>query len=211
MSYVDLVNKFWISWNQTCFSDPKTGLYDEYVKASYEFIAKACDLNVDNFNATDSAFNVTTLATLLCLCWGFFMSDSCSVSGLRFERMALFGFSGEEGRTLKYVLSMTNTIELLASLDPTAINVQDNDGNTPLHYAARSLGRHNMLYIPVLQLLCDRGGDASMRINNGETPLHTLFRLYNDDTSHTNQDPIDIAAISILLAYGASSTETEDT
>ncbi|KAF5560715.1 hypothetical protein FNAPI_4091 [Fusarium napiforme] len=111
MSYVNLVDKFWSSWNQSCFSDPKTGkncqtviaafsdydklselpksdlcsycnveqyvlmqadpytgLYDEYAKASYEFIAKACDLNVDNFNATDSAFNVTTPDTTSDIC-----------------------------------------------------------------------------------------------------------------------------------------------
>ncbi|KAM5529504.1 hypothetical protein BFJ69_g16583 [Fusarium oxysporum] len=102
MSYVSLVDQFWSSWNQSCFSDPKTGencngviaafpkvddlselpksdlcsycnveqyammqadaytgIYDEYVKASYEYVAKACNLDVDNFNATDSAFNVT--------------------------------------------------------------------------------------------------------------------------------------------------------
>ncbi|KAI1066831.1 hypothetical protein LB506_012125 [Fusarium annulatum] len=103
MSYVSLVDKFWSSWNQSCFSDPKTGkncnsvisafpqvddlselpksdlcsycnveqyaimqkdaytgAYDEYAKGSYEYVAKACNLNVDNFNATDSAFNVTS-------------------------------------------------------------------------------------------------------------------------------------------------------
>ncbi|EXL66142.1 hypothetical protein FOPG_17668 [Fusarium oxysporum f. sp. conglutinans race 2 54008] len=102
MSYVNLVDKFWSSWNQSCFSDPKTGkycndviasfpevddlsklpksdlcsycnveqyrmmqadaytgAYDENMQSSYEYVAKACDLNVDNFNATDSAFNVT--------------------------------------------------------------------------------------------------------------------------------------------------------
>ncbi|EWY79620.1 hypothetical protein FOYG_17253 [Fusarium oxysporum NRRL 32931] len=102
MSYVNLVDKFWSSWNRSCFSDPKTGkycndviaafpevddiselpksdlcsycnveqyrmmqadaytgVYDENVQSSYEYVAKACDLNVDNFNATGSAFNVT--------------------------------------------------------------------------------------------------------------------------------------------------------
>ncbi|KAH7183621.1 uncharacterized protein B0J16DRAFT_402152 [Fusarium flagelliforme] len=102
MAYVNLVDKLWSGWNQSCFSDPKTGkycndviasfpqvddiselpksdlcsycnvekyrmmqadaytgAYDEYSQASYEYVAKACDINVDNFNATDSAFNVT--------------------------------------------------------------------------------------------------------------------------------------------------------
>ena len=40
-------------------ADAYTEDYDEDAKASYEYIAKACHLNVDNFNATDSAFNVT--------------------------------------------------------------------------------------------------------------------------------------------------------
>ncbi|KAG7404965.1 putative ankyrin repeat protein [Fusarium oxysporum f. sp. rapae] len=110
----------------------------------------------------------------------------------------------------KTAQSITSIIELLLSLDPTTINIQDNDGNTPLHYATRSLSRHNTLYTNVFQLLCDRGGDASVRNNNGETPLHTLFRLYDDDTSHTDQDPVDTSAISILLAHGASSTDTDN-
>ncbi|SPJ87076.1 uncharacterized protein FTOL_12101 [Fusarium torulosum] len=102
MSYVSLVDDFWSSWSQTCFTDtetgnncneviaafpkvdslsklPKydlcsycnveqyammqaddyTGVYDEEVKASYEYVAQACNLDVDNFNATDSAFNFT--------------------------------------------------------------------------------------------------------------------------------------------------------
>ncbi|KAJ4245208.1 hypothetical protein NW762_014078 [Fusarium torreyae] len=102
MPYVNLVDKFWSSWNLSCFSDPKTGdncnniiaafpdvddisklpksdlcsycnveqyaimqadaytgVYDDDVKRSYEYVAKTCDLDVENFNATDSAFNVT--------------------------------------------------------------------------------------------------------------------------------------------------------
>ncbi|KAJ4035266.1 hypothetical protein NW756_008512 [Fusarium oxysporum] len=106
--------------------------------------------------------------------------------------------------------SITSTIELLLSLDPTAINVQDNDGNTPLHYATRSLSRHNKLYTAVFELLCDRRGDASVRNNNGETPMHTLFRLHGDDTTITDQDPVDTAAISIMLAHGASPTDTDN-
>ncbi|KAF5560714.1 ankyrin protein [Fusarium napiforme] len=106
--------------------------------------------------------------------------------------------------------NIRNTIELLLDLDPTAINTKDNDGNTPLHYAASSLSRHNKLYIPVLELLCDRGGDASVRNNNGETPLHALFRLRGDGTTFTDQDPVDTAAISVMLAHGASTTDTDN-
>ncbi|KAF5602849.1 uncharacterized protein FSUBG_7489 [Fusarium subglutinans] len=102
MSFVHMVDKLWSSWNQTCFTDPKTGklchdviaafpevddvsklsksdlcsycnveqykimqadaytgAYDEYAQSNYQYVAKTCDLKVDNFNATDSAFNVT--------------------------------------------------------------------------------------------------------------------------------------------------------
>ncbi|KAI1014460.1 hypothetical protein LB504_012235 [Fusarium proliferatum] len=102
MSFVNMVDKLWSSWNQTCFASPKTGefchdviaafpevdnvsqlpkanlcsycnveqykmmqadaysgAYDEYAQSDYEYVAKTCGLKVDNFNATDSAFNVT--------------------------------------------------------------------------------------------------------------------------------------------------------
>jgi LysM repeat protein len=49
-------------------SDAYTGAYDEYAKASYEYVAKACNLDVDNFNATDSAFNVTVPDTTSNIC-----------------------------------------------------------------------------------------------------------------------------------------------
>ncbi|KAF4331796.1 ankyrin [Fusarium beomiforme] len=78
--------------------------------------------------------------------------------------------------------NITKVITLLLDLDPTTINTQDNDGNTPLHYATRSLSRHNKLYTPIFQLLCTRGADASIRNNEGQTPLHTLFRLNDEDS-----------------------------
>ncbi|KAI7762473.1 hypothetical protein LZL87_008819 [Fusarium oxysporum] len=49
-------------------ADSYTGVYDEYVKASYEYVAKACDLDVENFNATDSAFNITIPDTKSDIC-----------------------------------------------------------------------------------------------------------------------------------------------
>ncbi|KAM0545773.1 hypothetical protein ACHAPJ_011197 [Fusarium lateritium] len=111
MPYVNLVDKFWSSWNLSCFSDPTTGdncnniiaafpdvddisklpksdlcsycnveqyaimqadaytgVYDEDVRTSYEYVAKTCGLDVDNFNATDSAFNVTNPDTTSNMC-----------------------------------------------------------------------------------------------------------------------------------------------
>lgn len=40
-------------------ADAFNDLYDEYAQANYEYVAKACDLKVDNFHAADGAFNVT--------------------------------------------------------------------------------------------------------------------------------------------------------
>ncbi|SPJ85290.1 uncharacterized protein FTOL_11071 [Fusarium torulosum] len=102
MPFVHMVDKLWSSWNQTCFTDPKTGkychdiiaafpevdglsklpksdlcsycnveqyrmmqadayneAYDEYAQSNYKYVAKACDLKVDDFNPPDGAFNVT--------------------------------------------------------------------------------------------------------------------------------------------------------
>ncbi|RKK95875.1 hypothetical protein BFJ68_g14611 [Fusarium oxysporum] len=117
-----------------------------------------------------------------------------------------FSHSAIEG----IVRNIANIIGLLLDLDPTTVNFQDNDGNTPLHYATRSLSRHDKLYTSVFQLLCDRGSDPSIRNHNGETPLHTLFCLYKGDTSFDNQDPVNTAAISILLAHGAKATDVDN-
>lgn len=100
------------------------------------------------------------------------------------------------------VQNITSLIELLLNLYPAAINTQDQDGYTALHHATESFGRNSKLYTPVFELLCTRGGDASIRNNKGQTPLHTLF-----DTCITNV-PIDPAAVSVLLAHGARVTDT---
>ncbi|CAG7562029.1 unnamed protein product [Fusarium equiseti] len=100
------------------------------------------------------------------------------------------------------VQNITSLIELLLDLHPAAVNIQDQDGYTPLHHATESFGRNSKLYTPVFELLCKRGGDASIRNNKGQTPLHTLF-----DTCIANV-PIDPAAISVLLAHGARVTDT---
>ncbi|KAI6755993.1 hypothetical protein HG530_011729 [Fusarium avenaceum] len=100
------------------------------------------------------------------------------------------------------VQNIISLIELLLSLHPAAINIQDQEGYTPLHHATESFGRNSKLYTPIFELLCKRGGDASIRNNKGQTPLHTLF-----DTCITNV-PIDPAAISVLLAHGARVTDT---
>ncbi|WXC53769.1 hypothetical protein QX201_013412 [Fusarium graminearum] len=99
---------------------------------------------------------------------------------------------------------ITRTIEQLLHFAPATTNVQDNDGNTALHYATRYLGKNSKMYTPVFELLCSRGTDASLRNYSDQTPLHTLFEVQSDD------GPIDPAAISLLLAHGAKITDVDD-
>ncbi|KAF5965597.1 ankyrin protein [Fusarium bulbicola] len=73
-----------------------------------------------------------------------------------------------------------------------------------------SPSRHNKLYAPIFELLCKKGDDARALNNNGETPLHTLFRLRGHYTTETDQDPVDRAAISIMLAHGAAPTDADN-
>lgn len=98
---------------------------------------------------------------------------------------------------------VARTIEQLLDFAPTTVNVQDNDGNTALHYATRYLGKNGKMYTPIFELLCNRGADPSLRNYKGETPLHTLFQSHSDDT------PIDTTAISLLLAHGAKVTDVD--
>lgn len=100
--------------------------------------------------------------------------------------------------------NIARTIEQLLDFAPTTINVQDNDGNTALHYATRYFGKNGKMYTPVFELICSRGADASLRNYKDETPLHTLFQSHGDDA------PIDPAAVSLLLAHGAKVTDVDD-
>ncbi|KAF5692424.1 ankyrin protein [Fusarium denticulatum] len=110
--------------------------------------------------------------------------------------------------------NIASIIELLLDMDPTAINVPDNDGNTPLHYASWSRSRHNKVYILIFQLLCARGGDAGMRNAEGQTPLHTLFHLEDrsiNSYSSRGKTSVDTATVLTLLAHGAYSADINTT
>ncbi|CAJ0555450.1 Ff.00g055150.m01.CDS01 [Fusarium sp. VM40] len=100
--------------------------------------------------------------------------------------------------------NVARTIEQLLDFAPTTVNVQDNDGNTALHYATRYFGKNGKMYTPVFELLFNRGADPSLRNYKDETPLHTMFQSHGDDA------PIDTAAISILLAHGAKVTDVDN-
>ncbi|KAF5576580.1 ankyrin [Fusarium pseudoanthophilum] len=121
-----------------------------------------------------------------------------------------FGYS--KSAVLDKAQSVANIMELLLDLDPTIINVADNDGNTPLHYATRSPSRYDEMYIPIIQILCARGGDASIQNTEGQTPLHTLFRLEDGDdyrAYYCTKNPINTATVETLLTHGASPTDID--
>ncbi|KAF4960231.1 hypothetical protein FSARC_10544, partial [Fusarium sarcochroum] len=101
--------------------------------------------------------------------------------------------------------SLIRIINLLLDIDPTTVNIQDDIGNTPLHYAALCLGRLGTQHTGIFKLLCDRGADASIRNIKKETPLHTIF--YHG----FSRSPVDITAIATLLAHGAKTTDIDET
>ncbi|KAH7183620.1 ankyrin repeat-containing domain protein [Fusarium flagelliforme] len=99
--------------------------------------------------------------------------------------------------------SIVETIRILLKKDPETVNIQDNGGNTPLHYAAMFYGRLGKQHTPILKLLCDGGADASIRNAYEETPLHVLFGRWWGDF------PVDTMAIETLLGHGAKATDTD--
>ncbi|KAM0281152.1 hypothetical protein ACHAO9_010840 [Fusarium lateritium] len=60
-------------------------------------------------------------------------------------------------------------IELLADIDPSNINAQDHEGNTPLHHASGKYSQHPRCSA-IFEILLKRGADATLRNNKGETP-----------------------------------------
>ncbi|CAG7562026.1 unnamed protein product [Fusarium equiseti] len=99
---------------------------------------------------------------------------------------------------------LIRVIELLLEKHPQAINCQDFHGNTPLHHATRHPMRKNKNYTTVIELLCSKGADASLRNKKKKTPLHTLL---SRPSSSTN---VDTEAIDILVTNGASVTDIDE-
>ncbi|KAF5692429.1 ankyrin protein [Fusarium denticulatum] len=102
------------------------------------------------------------------------------------------------------VRNIASIIGLLLDVNPATVNIQDDDGNTSLHYATEHFGRSGKLYTDIFELLCQKGADAGIRNKQGQTPLHTLLRR---DGSNM---PVDAAAVSTLLAHGAKVTDVDN-
>jgi chitinase len=104
----------------------------------------------------------------------------------------------------KEIQGLIKVIELLLEAHPQAINCQDIFGNTPLHHATRHPFRQHEQYTAVVELLCSKGADASLRNNKKETPIHTLLSRQSESK---NVDP---KAIGVLIANGASLMDIDE-
>ncbi|KAF4439076.1 ankyrin [Fusarium acutatum] len=92
---------------------------------------------------------------------------------------------------------------LLLDCSPETIGAQDQYGNTPLHYAAKTYSNYGQEHTAIFQYLCDKGADSSIINKGGETALHSLC-------SYDGGLPIDTAAIEILLDHGAKVMDTDN-
>jgi ankyrin repeat protein len=89
------------------------------------------------------------------------------------------------------------SLEIVAALiDAGAeINVQDNEGNTPLHFAMKRINRDKLplpAYDAIIRLLLERKADIHIVNRCGQTPLHTA--------SAFRADP---AAVELLIQAGS--------
>ncbi|KAF4434176.1 hypothetical protein F53441_13729 [Fusarium austroafricanum] len=104
----------------------------------------------------------------------------------------------------KTIQALTEVIEILLEIDPSIINTQDNDGNTPLHYVATGAGGEGKLYSPIIKILCNEGANAGIRNKKGETPLHNFL------SNRSHEHPFDTDAMATLLAHGAKVTDADE-
>ena len=85
--------------------------------------------------------------------------------------------TNDRGETDLHIAAAWNLPVLIISLlDQGAdINVQDNDGKTPLHTAVSTIfgGRER----EAIAVLLNQGADANVRDNDGDAPLHTVCLL----------------------------------
>lgn len=87
------------------------------------------------------------------------------------------------------------------------VNAQDQQGDTPLHYAARKRRPKNSsedVALATARLLCKHGADASIRGRNRETPLHATGWLMREG------EPVDTTLLDVLLAHGAAVNGVDD-
>ena len=101
--------------------------------------------------------------------------------------------------TLLHVATAHDTsLEVVAALIDAgaAINAQDNEGNTPLHFALKRIGREKLpaqVYDGIIRLLLEKKADIHSANRCGQTPLHSA--------SAFRADP---PAVELLIQAGAN-------
>ncbi|KAL5354062.1 hypothetical protein ACLOAV_000147 [Pseudogymnoascus australis] len=128
------------------------------------------------------------------------LASSCDSDGRLPLHWAASGPGGPNCRLLDTHLRITETLRLLLDCDPSGINLADNTGCTPLHYAAISnamcgCSQHAELAI---RILLEYRADPQIPDGSGYTILHLLG--YN---SHQH-DPINIMLLDSILLHGAN-------
>ncbi|KAJ5628280.1 hypothetical protein N7490_010508 [Penicillium lividum] len=109
-------------------------------------------------------------------------------------------------RLLDKQLRITETLRLLLDHDSTRINLVDNTGSTPLHYAAISHGMCGCSHHAELAIrtLLEYRADPQIPDGSGCTILHLLGY-------HSHQgDPINTMLLDLILSHGANINHTEN-
>lgn len=108
-------------------------------------------------------------------------------------------------RLLDQQLRITETLRLLLDHDSTGVNQVDNNGSTPLHYAAMAhtmcgCRQHAELAI---RTLLEYGADPRIPDGSGRTVLHLLG--YHS----TQSEPIETTLLDLILSHGANINHAE--
>ncbi|OQD77294.1 hypothetical protein PENDEC_c003G05766 [Penicillium decumbens] len=134
------------------------------------------------------------------------LASSCDSDGRLPLHWAASGPGGFNCRIPDKQLKITETLRLLLDHDSTGINLVDNTGSTPLHYAAIShamcgSSQHAELTI---RTLLEYRADPRIPDGSGCTVLHLLG--YN---SHQG-DPIKTTLLDLILSHGVNINHAEN-
>lgn len=113
------------------------------------------------------------------------------------------------GTTLLHLASKTSNLELIGLLiqEGGDVNAQDEDGDTPLHWAVARKGNYE-----VARLLIENGADLANNTIDRRTPLHTFFNdtvetvLLRDDWIEDTLPDSQGMSITHFLAWSSKST-----
>ncbi|OGE55853.1 hypothetical protein PENARI_c003G09010 [Penicillium arizonense] len=134
------------------------------------------------------------------------LASSCDSDGRLPLHWAASGRGETDCRLLDKQLRITKTLRLLLDHDSTSINLVDNTGFTPLHYAAISHARCGCSQYAELAIrnLLEYKADPRIPDGSGRTILHLLGY-------HTHQsDPINTMLLDSILSHGTNINHTEN-